>query len=390
MKKAASAKTAPAKGVEADLLYGDSCAYPNIRWFSKFSVVDPIICIGLGKKRIGAVSLLEVERAKAESAFTEVHCIGEVLATIRKTKPDATVADVIVKLVKDAGATAVRVPLEFPAGHADRIRELGLTVTAVTGEFFPARIIKTEAEQKLIAEGNRGSAAGFAAVERILGESEIRKGDTLYWREKVLTSERLQAEVNIAVAGAGAANAVGLIIAGGEQAVDCHCHGHGPIKAGRLIVADIYPRNLNSGYYGDMTRTFVKGPVSPERAKLVKTVLAAQKAAMKTIKAGVPTHVPYDAAMAVFEKAGYKTGKNDAGVPIGFFHGLGHGLGLEVHEAPRMGPKSPGVLEEGMVLTVEPGLYYPGIGGARIEDVIAITKTGYRMLSKYHYDFQVA
>lgn len=390
MKKAAAAKATPAKVVSADLLYGDSCAYPNIRWFSKFSVVDPIICIGLGKKRIGAVSLLEVERAKVESAFTEVHCIGEVLAALKKTKSDATVADVIVKLAKDAGATAFRVPQEFPAGIADKIRELGMPVVSVMGEFFPARLIKTEAEQKLIAEGNKGSAAGFAAVERILGESEIRKGGALYWQGKPLTSERLHAEVNIAVAGAGAANSVGLIIAGGEQAVDCHCHGHGPIKAGQLIVADIYPRNLASGFYGDMTRTFVKGPVNAERVKLVKTVLAAQKAAMKTIKAGVPTHVPYDAAMAVFEKAGYKTGKNDAGIPIGFFHGLGHGLGLEVHEAPRMGPKSPGVLEEGMVLTVEPGLYYPGIGGARIEDVVLITKTGFKMLSKYHYNFQVA
>ena len=373
--KKAPAKTAAKTGIEADLLYGDSCSNPNIRWFSKFSVVDPIICLGVGKKRIGAVSLLEVERAKVESAFTAVHCTGEVLANLKKTNPAAGISDVIAKLAVDAGATSFRVPSNFPVGIADKLRALGFAVNVEQGEFFPARVIKTEAECKHIVQGNKGSSAGFAAVERVLRESTVRKDRTLVWQGKVLTSERLHTEVNKAAAEVGAANVVGLIVAGGEQAVDCHCHGHGPIKAGELIVADIYPQNLNSGYFGDMTRTFAKGKVSPDRAKLVKTVLAAQKAALKTIKAGVPTHVPYDAAMAVFEKAGYKTGKNEAGVPTGFFHGLGHGLGLEVHEAPRMGGKSPGQLEEGMVVTVEPGLYYPGIGGCRIEDVVVVTKT---------------
>lgn len=390
MKKAAPAKTKAAKVVEADLLCGDSYANANIRWFSRFTVGDPILCLGVGKKRIGAVSLLEVERAKVESAFTEVHCLGEILAELKKTKPDAGTADIAVKLARDAGVTAFRVPNEFPAGVADKIRELGFPISTVTGEFFPARVIKTAEEEKLIAEGNRASSAGFATIERILTESEIRKGGTLHWEGKPLTSERLHTAVNKAIAEIGAANVNGVIVAGGEQAVDCHCHGHGPIKAGELIVADIYPRNLASGYYGDMTRTFAKGPVSPERAKLVKTVLAAQKAALKQIKAGVPTHVPYDAAVAVFDAAGYKIGKSPAGVPIGFFHGLGHGLGLEVHEAPRMGPKSPGILEEGMVVTVEPGLYYPGIGGARIEDVVVVTKTGCKLLSKHHYRWQIA
>lgn len=388
MKKPSAKK--PARGNEAVLLHGDSVSNPDVRWFAKFNVPDPIVCLGVGSKRIGAVSLLEVVRAKSESAFTQVLCLGDILAELKKTKPDAGTADVIARIASDAGVASFRVPANFPVGIADKLRALGFPVAVATGEIFPARAIKTEAECKLIAEGNRASSAGFATVERILRESEIRPNRTLVWRGRTLTSERIQTEVNKAVAELGAANVTGLIVAGGDQAVDCHCHGSGPIRAGELIVADIYPRNLDSGYFGDMTRTFAKGDVLPERAALVKTVLAAQKAALKVIRAGVPTHAPYDAATAVFEKAGYKTGKDAAGAPVGFFHGLGHGLGLEVHETPRMGPKSPGTLEEGMVVTVEPGLYYPGVGGCRIEDVVVVTKTGFRMLSKHHYRWRVA
>ena len=156
--------------------------------------------------------------------------------------------------------------------------------------------------------------------------------------------------------------------------------GHGPLRAHEPIILDIFPRSQTSGYYGDLTRTVVRGRASEAVRKIYDTVFAGQQTAFKLMRPGVPTTDVHAAVQKLFASRGYKTGQRN-GRMEGFFHGTGHGLGLEIHESPRMGATSPGKLQTGQVITVEPGLYYPGVGGVRLEDVALITAGNPRNLT---------
>jgi Xaa-Pro aminopeptidase len=214
-----------------------------------------------------------------------------------------------------------------------------------------------------------------------LREATIQQGK-LHYQGKFLTSERLKEEIEIACLRAGAVSGH-TIAAGGDQACDPHCSGSGVLRANELIIIDVFPRVVATGYHGDMTRTFLKGKASEEQKRLVATVRAAQQKALESIRAGVTGDSIHQKVVDHFEEHGYRTDRA-AKQPFGFFHGTGHGLGLEVHESPRLsagGPK----LRAGQVVTVEPGLYYPGLGAVRIEDVVRVTKEGSEMLSNCHY-----
>ena len=150
---------------------------------------------------------------------------------------------------------------------------------------------------------------------------------------------------------------------------------------------DIFPRVTATGYYGDMTRTFLRGKASDAQRSLVAAVRAAQLAAIKGIRAGVNGRDVHRRCVEVFDARGFRTEHGPKG-SVGFFHGTGHGLGLAVHEAPRMSPSVDCPLRRGTVVTVEPGLYYPGLGGARVEDVVQVTSGAPRLLSRYHYRWE--
>jgi Xaa-Pro aminopeptidase len=177
------------------------------------------------------------------------------------------------------------------------------------------------------------------------------------------------------------------IVAGGRQACDPHEVGYGPLRPNELIIIDVFPRMQKTGYHGDMTRTFLKGKANPAQRSLVKAVRDAQTAAMDSVKAGVKGDAVHAAANAVFEAEGFVTERRKSGF-VGFIHSTGHGLGLEVHEAPRVSKDAP-KLKAGHVITIEPGLYYPEIGGCRIEDVVRVTKDGYEKLSNMHYRWEI-
>jgi Xaa-Pro aminopeptidase len=178
------------------------------------------------------------------------------------------------------------------------------------------------------------------------------------------------------------------IIAAGDQGCDPHERGSGPIRANELIIVDIFPRVIATGYFGDMTRTFLRGRASEAQRTLVAAVRSAQSAALKTIRAGVNGREVHGQVVEIFTARGFQTKHTPRG-SVGFFHGTGHGLGLEVHEPPRMNASFDYRLKRGSVVTVEPGLYYPGIGGCRIEDVVQVTATGVKLLSSYHYDWEI-
>jgi len=171
------------------------------------------------------------------------------------------------------------------------------------------------------------------------------------------------------------------IIAGGIQACDPHNEGAGPLRANEPIVMDVFPRNTTTRYFADMSRTVVKGRPTLEMKRLFDTVLAAQEEAIASVRDAADGQTIHSEVVRRFEQAGYKTGLLN-GRMQGFFHGTGHGVGIDIHEMPRIS-KSGSRLQTGHVVTVEPGLYYPGIGAARIEDMVLVTDDGCRNLTNF-------
>ena len=276
-------------------------------------------------------------------------------------------------------------PDETPAATFVQLQKLGVKLTLAGGMMFPEREIKSDEEAACIREGNRLCAVGYVIAEKILRAARI-KGRSLVWQGKALTSERLRFAIETAIKEQGG-NAEGTIVAGGDQACDPHERGSGPLRPHELIIIDIFPRVVKTGYFGDMTRTYLKGRASDAQRKLCATVRAAQLGAIKAIRAGIDGRAVHAGVSACFAAAGYKTkhGKNRS---VGFFHGTGHGLGLAVHDAGRIGPVAY-PLKLGSVLTVEPGLYYPGLGGCRWEDVVQVTAGRPKLLSRHPYELEI-
>ncbi len=370
------------------LLYADSERDPNQLYFTGISVPDPFLAFGVGKKKYGVFNALEFSRARKESQLDVVLSLEECRERAEKRFPDTKVgtAEIIANLAHELGQRHFVVPDDFPAKIAFELFDLGLAIGFAEGSFFPARDLKSPIELLAIQEGNRCSARGFVAVERILKASTIKSG-VLRFEGKVLTSERLKFAIETACLEAGAIS-LNTIVAGGDQACDPHCRGEGPIRANELLIVDIFPRVTASGYHGDMTRTYLKGTASDAQRKLVAAVHSAQKLALGAIRAGRNGRKIHEAVVAHFEQLGYMTTRDDNGAR-GFFHGTGHGLGLAVHEYPRVSTVD-NILKKGHVVTVEPGLYYPGLGGCRIEDVVHVTATGCELLSKHPYRWEFA
>jgi Xaa-Pro aminopeptidase len=214
-----------------------------------------------------------------------------------------------------------------------------------------------------------------------LRHSKIGKRQELIYRGTPLTSERLRSIIDCAIMQVSGL-AANTIVAGGKQACDPHERGYGPLRANKPIIIDIFPRSQKTGYFGDITRTVVRGRADEATRKLYDTVLRGQKIAFDKMRAKTKTSEIHKAVQDFFVKQGYKTGRRD-GHMEGFFHGTGHGLGMEIHEAPRVGATSTGELKRGHVVTVEPGLYYPEIGGVRLEDVALVTGNGAKNLTRF-------
>lgn len=378
----------PGKNVPPPLLYADSSRSADVLYFGRVDVPDAFISFRLGKKKYAVVSALEFGRVRKTSDFDVVLPLEPYQKRARSLWPERKVgaAEVIYLLAKDFRQTRFTVPADFPAGIYEKLYELGLSVTVADGALFPEREIKSPAEAAAIREGNRCAALGFVAAERILRASRIQ-GRTLRHRGKVVTSEMLKFAIEVACLEAGAVSA-DTIVAGGDQACDPHERGSGPLRPHELIIIDIFPRVTATGYHGDMTRTFLRGRASDAQQSLVSAVRAAQLAALRAIRANVNGRDVHGRVVEVFTARGFET-KHTAKGSVGFFHGTGHGLGLDVHELPRVSGAVDYTLRRGAVTTVEPGLYYPGLGGCRIEDVVQVTAGAPKLLSRYHYQWEL-
>lgn len=270
------------------------------------------------------------------------------------------------------------VPSSFPLGLAESLGSQGVKLT-VESPFFPMRRCKSAEEIVRIRHGVSLAEAGMEAALDLLRRAEGDGAGCLRLDGEILTSEIVRGEIDVAVLRAGGVP-LNTIVAGGVQGADPHEMGTGPLRVGEPVVLDIFPRVARSGYFGDLTRTVVKGSASDVVRRAYAAVAAAQSAATEMIKPGVACREVHERAAAVLCEHGFQTGRNESG-PFGFIHGLGHGLGLEIHEAPRLSARSDDVLEPGMVVTVEPGLYYPEWGGVRLENVVAVTESGCEVLT---------
>lgn len=371
------------------ILYAASESSADVLYLSGVFVPDPFLSIITETKSYGVVSQLEYGRVAKQSNFDEVMLLEEArqhAAEILQL-PIAEIGpgELMIYFAQRFAVKKVEVPADFPAIYYSKLYEAGYNVKIVSKSFFPKRAKKTDAEARAIRQGNAASAAGIRAAEAVLRASTI-DDDRIIYEGKALTSERLRTIIDQACLEKGA-TASNTIVAGGRQACDPHEQGRGALRPNQLIIIDVFPRVQKTGYHGDMTRTFLKGKANAEQRKLVRTVREAQLAAIETIQAGVKGDAVHAAANEVFEKNGYKTERHGKNF-VGFIHSTGHGLGLDIHEEPRVS-KGAKKLKAGHVITVEPGLYYPNIGGCRIEDVVRVTESGYEKLSNLHYRWEI-
>lgn len=369
------------------LLYADTHASADMLYFGRVEVHDPFIALGVGGKKITVQSALEFGRVKKTGGFDVVLPREKWLARAQELfGPKAGVAEIIAALAAHYRLRYFRVPDDFPASLYVKLTKLGLRLTFADGLMFPEREIKSDWEANCIREGNRLCTVGYAVAEKILRAARI-KGRSLLYRGKPLTSESLRFALETAISEQGG-NPQDTIVAGGNQACDPHDRGSGPLRPHELIIIDIFPRVVKTGYFGDMTRTYLKGRATAAQRRLVATVREAQLLATKTIRAGADGKLVHQAVIDCFTAAGYVTRQTKNGA-VGFIHGTGHGLGLAVHDPGRMSGAVSYPLKKGSVMTVEPGLYYPGLGGCRWEDVVQVTATGSKPLSKYPYNWEI-
>ena len=353
---------------DADMLYA-----------TRFFAPDPFIFLEQNGRRTLVLSDLEIDRGRKQAEADEIlpySLFEKEVQGANAKAPDY--GKVLAHFLTKRKIRSAVVPANFPLGYARELESRKIRLQPADSLFWPQREAKSESELRLMRKALEITETGMARGIEVLKRSKPGKGQKLEWSGIVLTSERLRAEIDTAVLRAGGLPA-NTIVAGGDQACDPHERGHGPLKANSLIIIDIFPRSAASGYYGDLTRTVLRGRASDEQRRLWETVNDGQALALKKMKPGVDGLKLHKEVQQFFVDRGYPTELRD-GRQTGFFHGTGHGLGLEIHEFPRFQKT---VFKTGQVLTVEPGLYYPGLGGTRTEDVVALTKNGIRMLSRF-------
>lgn len=349
----------------------------DIVYPTKFWAPDAFMLLVQNGRSTLMLSDLELDRGRKQARADEIVSMSEFSEAEENKKflgKNPAYGKVLARFLRSRKVRRAEVPADFPLGLAETLRKAGVTLKPVTnGNFWPARERKTPEELALLRRAQKITAVGMARAVEVLAAAEAdSKKKTLRWGGSALTSERLRSEIDMAVLHAGGAPG-DTIVAGGEQACDPHERGSGPLRAGELIILDIFPRDAESGYFGDMTRTVVKGQATDAQRKLYATVQAGQKMALDGLRAGANGVKLHESIKKFFKDEGFPTEKRD-GRWVGFFHGTGHGLGLDLHESPRYNHTKK--FQPGQVFTVEPGLYYPGLGGVRVEDVAAVSETG--------------
>jgi len=364
----------------ARLIYDTPEHDTDLYYAIKMFVPDAFPYLEARGKKIMIMNDLEIDRAKKQASVDEVWSINPFIEAAKKKHKIQTTADVIYEILRKAKVKKVEMPSRTAFTLVDALRKKGITVVSGGNPFYPQRLIKTREEKKIMEKSQRTVFAALKIVEETLRASRA-KGGKLYHRGTLLTSDRVRSIIDVFLMERGYV-ANDTIVACGAHSIDPHDVGSGPLKPNEAIIVDIFPRSLKTRYFGDATRTFCKGKASPALKHMYGVVKKGQELGLKMIKAGVNGKKVHESIVSLFDKEGYPTGEKD-GRMQGFFHSTGHGIGLDLHESPtRIGPVDQ-KMKAGIMVSVEPGLYFKGIGGVRIEDLAYITKRGCEVLAGY-------
>ena len=377
--------SSPRPARRAVLLYGESYHHPNLLHRSAFLAPDPVVLIDEGRRGTTLwVNGMELGRARKEAKVTHVRSFDELNLRdrFRAAGPGADRTSVLLAAILEAhGLRECDVDTDFPALQLDGMRALGLDVTPKPGLYERSRRIKTQSEiLKIKAVQDAGQDALQRAID-VIRAAEIRDG-ILYRDGKPLTGADLVRVVETRLLELGCSTE-DSICCGGPDNADPHRATSDVLRAGLPIVLDIFPFSKSTRFWGDMTRTVVRGTPPPEVQRMWDAVKEAQETALAMVRPGVSARDIHRTVCDVLKRHGYGSsapGYDDIKSDARFIHGTGHGVGLEIHEDPSIGGTDI-PLEVGDVITIEPGLYDPRLGGIRIEDLVVVTRDGYRQLT---------
>lgn len=371
------------------LFYGDSYRFPDIYHLTRFLAPDPFITLEHGSEIVVFTNSLEQGRAEKETRATRVRNVDELgqrdLSKDGVFGDDAT-ATIIERALRERGLAECLVPRYFPIALADRLRARGITL-AVATDLDARRRTKRPDEIEAIEAAQRATEAAWEEGVAAIRRADIAGDGGLILDGETFTAERLRAIIEGALLVRGCL-AEATIVAPGTQAADPHQIGTGPLRAAEAIVMDIFPQDKRTRYYADMTRTVSRGEPSAEIRRMYEVVQRAQDAGIAALRPGITGREIHELVEDIIFEAGYDTLRDgqkrrpDDPVTRGFIHGTGHGVGLEIHEAPSVGRAGTKPLAAGDVVTIEPGIYDPDVGGVRLEDMLVVTETGSRNLTR--------
>jgi len=342
-------------------------------------VLDPFLYGEHDGRRFAVLPVIDAPNVPAGIEILDPFELGILELIDAGLDRESALAQVSVRAVQQVGLTAAAVPREFPLFIAEHLRAAGVALT-VDGPFFDdRRRRKNDAELAGIRRASEAAVAGMATAAAMLAS----------WDIDDLTSERVAAEIRGVVASMDC-RLDDLIVAGGAQGAVGHHQGSGPLRAGSPVVVDLWPQDRASGCWSDMTRTFVVGEPPDEVVRWHSLARDALARSVDVIAPGVLGRDVWEVACDVFEAAGEPTQRSSEGWPSplrdGFFYSLGHGVGLETHEAPGLGPSGRESLVAGDVLAVEPGTGRHGVGAARVEDLYLVLEDGVELLTPFPHE----
>jgi Xaa-Pro aminopeptidase len=362
----------------------------NLYYATRFLAPDAFVFIQTSTQKVLLMSDLEIDRAKQQATVDLVLSYSAYDKKLKEqgmTEPKA--ADVIKAVLDEVGLTDLLVPTNFGVELADALRERGLRISTRKEPFYPERAIKraikSPEEVQHVLHTMQATEEALGHAVEVIRAAEIHRGQ-LYYEGRVLTSEYIKKLINVKLM-ENDCIAQHTIVACGDDACDPHNEGSGPFRAHEPIVMDVFPKSSKTGYYADISRTVVKGQPSDALRRVYDTVFQGQELGLQMVQAGASGKAIHSAIQDLFERTGYHTGVINERVQ-GFFHGTGHGVGLEIHEPPRIS-RVDDTLQPGHVVTVEPGLYYLGIGGVRIEDTVLVTSDGCENLTTFPKYFEL-
>ncbi|MDD2666832.1 MAG: Xaa-Pro peptidase family protein [Methanocellales archaeon] len=354
------------KEMDADalMLVSDSIRDANMFYLTNFLAPDPFFYLGKGESEFIIVSKMEFSRAKKESRVKDVRSTAEYgLPDLLKKYKDAQKArsEMLKDVLNEEGVKRIVVPSNFPFFIARELRDFEMVPTRLVEE---SREVKNKAEIESIKKAQRACESAMDVAIELVRKAEIDKEFLRLTAEEV----KVSIEHELIKQGCGADD---IIVASGKQASDPHCSGSGRIEINTPIIIDIFPYLKKERYNADMTRTVLRGTPTKEIEEMYRAVCDAQNIAIGKIRAGVTGKEVHEAACDLFRERGYE-----------FVHSTGHGVGLDIHEGPSLAENG-NELKVGNVITVEPGLYDPNIGGVRLEDLVLVTAKGCKNLTRF-------